>query len=467
MTRRGEAPTARGRGWAADVVAASVAPAGDAVAAERDTAKVRLVVADALWQAVGAQELPVARSARALARTASAGAASVVGVGRGVPAETAALANAALVHARLTDDAHPGALAHPGAVVVPTVLALAEETNAAGIALVRAIAAGYRTFGLLAAPAAETVAARGMRNTSVFGPSAAAVAAADVLGLGPRRTLAALMIAASASGGTLQAFRAGSPEWRLQPGLAAQVGIGAARWAAVADEGDLDYPAHALEGPGGLYETLGVGVRARSRLTVDAGATDAARDGLLGATFKRHATCGANQVPVEVMAELVSGGALSVGEIERVDVTLARAAHDYPGCGDRGPFTAESSFLSRPLALATTVLTGGGALTNEGIAAALGDARLPALVARVHSHVYPDGERRHPQEADVRIALRDGRVLVGNGATVLDRFREPDPHERVRAAQARIGPVAAEISARAAELPHTTAAALLAPLRAL
>ena len=447
-------------GWAVQVVRRTV---GAGAPDERDRQKVRLVVADALWQAVAAHDLPVARSALAWARSAAPGRCTIVGSDRGVSAEAAALANAALVHARLTDDAHPGALAHPAAVVVPTALALGQERSASGAEVVRAVAAGYRAFALMAQPAAEAVAARGMRNTAVFGPSAAAVAAACLLGLDGRRGLAALMIAAGSSGGTLQAFRAGSPEWRLQPGLAAQIGIVAARWAAVADEDDLAYPPGALEGPGGLYETFGVHGGGDEFL----GGASEDHDGLAGTTFKLHATCGANQVPVEVLAELHADHGFAADDVERIEVSLVRAAYEYPGCNDRGPFTAAGGYLSRPLALAAVVLTGAHPLTAAEIASALADDRLDALTARIHSVPYSDDAGRHPQEATVRVVLRDGRTIVGAGARAIDRLRLPDPHARSRSFAALIGSVAVEIGDRARELPEVDADALMLPLRNL
>lgn len=427
-----------------------------------DLDKVRLVVAEALWQAAAAGDLPVARSAVHWARASAPGRASVIGSEAPVSAEAAVLANAALVHARLVDDAHPGVLAHPGAVVVPTVLALAQERGSSGDDIVRSIAAGYRAFALAAAPAAEQVAARGLRNTAVFGPIAAAVAASALARLPEQRAVAAVMIASASAGGTLQAFRAGSPEWRLQPGIAAQLGITAMRWAAAADDADLDYPPTALEGPGGLYETLGV-VRSES----DRGAEAGVEDGLAGTTVKIHATCGANQMPLEVLGDLLARHRFGVADVEAVEVELERAGYEYPGCEDRGPFTPASGMLSRPLALAAVLLEGAGPLTADVLERALADDRLAGTIDRIRSRVReaPGAAPRHPQDALVRVVLRDGRVLEGTGEPLLDRLRRPDLRGRAEAAARGIGPVAHEIADRAAALPAGDADGLLAPLR--
>src|SRR5690606_7700974 len=63
----------------------------------------------------------------------------------------AALANAYLVHARLTDDSYRVA-AHPGLAVVPVAVALAEHLPQPpdGTALLRAVVGGYECGCLLA-----------------------------------------------------------------------------------------------------------------------------------------------------------------------------------------------------------------------------------------------------------------------------------------------------------------------------
>ena len=41
------------------------------------------------------------------------------------------------------DDGHRGPLGHPGAAVIPSALAVAQETNASGLALLASVVAGY------------------------------------------------------------------------------------------------------------------------------------------------------------------------------------------------------------------------------------------------------------------------------------------------------------------------------------
>lgn len=58
---------------------------------------------------------------------------------------TAALLNAFSSHSLEFDDVHMGGIIHPGAVVNPSALALAEDLKASGKSLITSIVAGYET----------------------------------------------------------------------------------------------------------------------------------------------------------------------------------------------------------------------------------------------------------------------------------------------------------------------------------
>ena len=381
--------------------------------------KVRIVLGDALALALEARTTPAGRTALGLAATAPSGPATVVGLDHTVATESAVLGNSALIHSLLRDDAHADTLLHPAAVVLPVALALAEETGASTPDFVSAVIAGYEVLAAVAAPVASETAGRGLRNTAVFGPIGAATAAGSVLGLDDERVAAALLIAAGSAGGTLQAFRAGSPEWRFQPGLAAQLGVSAARLAAALDPELLPFPGDALESPNGLYVVLaGVDVDAVSRIPL-------APRALLEVTHKLHATCGANQVPVAALGSILASG-VSADDIVRIDVHLSRASFEYPGCEDYGPFHDGGTFLSRPFALAATALAGRGPLGEVQTRAALGDPRLDRLARTVHAHVVPDSELRSSQDAWITVELADGSVRRAGADDLDDRDLQPD-----------------------------------------
>ena len=137
-------------------------------------------------------------------------------------AADAAMVNGTASHAFELDDYHNAKL-HPGAVVIPAVLAMAEEHAVSGERLVTAIAAGYEVMirsSLALNPSAARL--RGWHLTGACGPFGAAAACAVLLGLDAERTAWALGLAGTQGAG-LWAFNAdGAMSKRLHAGKAAQ-----------------------------------------------------------------------------------------------------------------------------------------------------------------------------------------------------------------------------------------------------
>jgi 2-methylcitrate dehydratase PrpD len=152
-------------------------------------------------------------------------------------AADAALVNGVASHAFELDDYHNAKL-HPGAVVVPAALALAEKLNTPGERLVTAIAAGYEVMirsSLALNPSAARL--RGWHLTGVCGPFGAAAACASLVGLNDERTAWALGLAGTQGAG-LWAFNAdGTMSKRLHAGKAAHSGVLAAELAALGFSG--------------------------------------------------------------------------------------------------------------------------------------------------------------------------------------------------------------------------------------
>ncbi len=148
-------------------------------------------------------------------------------------AADAALVNGTSSHAFELDDYHNAKL-HPGAVVVPAALAMAEKTGADGKRLVTAIVAGYEVMirtSLALEPSAARL--RGWHLTGVCGPQGAAAACAVLLGLDAEHTAWALGLAGTQGAG-LWAFNAdGTMSKRLHAGKAAHSGVLAAELAAL------------------------------------------------------------------------------------------------------------------------------------------------------------------------------------------------------------------------------------------
>ncbi|MEC7916928.1 MAG: MmgE/PrpD family protein [Actinomycetota bacterium] len=187
-------------------------------------------------------EQPWSRSVieHALASGAS-GNSTVVGRLETTTPTMAALANGASAHAFELDDVHEEAISHPGAVVIPVALALAEDLNRSGPDLLEAIVIGYEAMGragIAVGPASHMLA--GFHPTSMSGVFGAAAAAGRLLNFDASEMNHALGIAASLASGTMEFAASGGMAKRLHAGRAAEGGLTAALLAARGFEGASD-----------------------------------------------------------------------------------------------------------------------------------------------------------------------------------------------------------------------------------
>ena len=182
------------------------------------------------------------------------GACRILGAGGdALRAESAACANGVLAHAFELDSLRkPGAGVHPGAVLVPAALAVAQERGAGGRALLAALVAGCEVLFRVGKATKHTPESRGFHAPGLTGPFGAAVAAGHLAGLDAAAMTNALGIAGSLGGGLLAFAKSGNGGMvkRLHLGRAAESGVTAARLAGHGFTG----PDTVLEGAFGFLE---------------------------------------------------------------------------------------------------------------------------------------------------------------------------------------------------------------------
>jgi 2-methylcitrate dehydratase PrpD len=206
---------------------------------------------DTVAAAIFGHDFPWSRIVLGLARQRGRGASGIIGetdaTAHGVPAEAAALANGVLAHASELDSLRqPGAGVHPGAVLVPAALAVAQEVGTSGPELLAAIVAGAEVLCRIGKATRHSAETRGFHAPGLTGPFGSAIVAGRLFGLDAGRLAQALGIAGSLCGGLLEFARSGEGGMvkRLHLGRAAESGIVAARLAAAGFTG----PATVLEG---------------------------------------------------------------------------------------------------------------------------------------------------------------------------------------------------------------------------
>jgi 2-methylcitrate dehydratase PrpD len=140
-------------------------------------------------------------------RERSSGRSTVWTTGEQVSASQAAFLNGTAAHALDWDDVSPGSVMHPSTVLLPALLAAAEESTADGAALVAAHDVGAAVFRAVAQalPRAEHY-GRGWHTTSTVGRLAAVAGLSSLHGLDVEAAQNALGLVASLSAGTLANF---------------------------------------------------------------------------------------------------------------------------------------------------------------------------------------------------------------------------------------------------------------------
>jgi 2-methylcitrate dehydratase PrpD len=236
------------------------------------TAK-RLLLDQLARQIAGAQ-MPWSGAVRATVRALGSGdGATSVWFGDALAVDEAAFVNGALGYGGDVVDTPVLPAVAAGAVVVPAVLALAEQRRCSGRALLEGIVAGAEVLVRIAAAVTPQLYARGHDAPPAAGPFGAAAGCARLLGFGAAQTENAMAIAGSHAGGLLEYGRTGGSVARLHCGIPAKWGLRAALLA----QAGITGPRAVLEGERGFLAVF-AGDADAARLTDGLGARYALRE---------------------------------------------------------------------------------------------------------------------------------------------------------------------------------------------
>ncbi|MGH3625915.1 MAG: MmgE/PrpD family protein, partial [Sciscionella sp.] len=177
----------------------------------------------------GAVQPDMAALRRYVSQTYACGKATALGLASPMTAEAAAYVNAAAGHVLDFDDCNDALGGHPTVVVLPSVLALAEETGASAREVLAAYVVGVEVEGAIGRCLNLTHYERGWHPTATLGLFGATAAAARILGADVPTTTRAMAIAASMASGIKGNF--GTFMKPGQVGAAAAKGVAAARLA--------------------------------------------------------------------------------------------------------------------------------------------------------------------------------------------------------------------------------------------
>lgn len=232
----------------------------------------------------------------------------------------AAFVNSSLMHAKLQEDAyHTGS--HPGVMIVPAALAVAETRRKSGRDLIAAVVAGYEVEAAMTADFIPRSNEQGFRSSPTYGPFGAAIAAGRLLGLNEEQTTHAIGYAATFAAGTFEGGD-GTDIMVLQVSHAARSGLLAAYLA----EHGARASATSLEGPIGFYYAFTGSTEGVDSLADHLGT----RWEIMDVTLKRYPTSMFNQPPIHVMLALTERHDLRPEQIESILVEMNDFETTYP-----------------------------------------------------------------------------------------------------------------------------------------
>jgi len=296
--------------------------------------------------------------------------------------------------ARGQNDTFADVIAHPGCIVIPAVISLAQALNSTGQQVLTALAVGYETISAVATGVANDVVSKGFRASSVFGVLGAAAACAKLLGLDAKQTAHALGIATQFAGGTMQCWGEATPEWRLQIGNSARAGLIAAQLAQKA------YPAasQSLEGKNGFYRAFSGHVPSETPLWAWR---------VPEVVFKPLPGCLINQAPLYQLLLLMDEHRFSAQQVVSIQVAMSPRNADYPGIKGYGPFDSPvGAIMSCPFMLAVALVTGTLKTSDFNMHYAHSDFHNLSRCIEVVS-IEGLGE----WASDIEIKLNDGRLI--------------------------------------------------------
>jgi 2-methylcitrate dehydratase PrpD len=360
-------------------------------------------IADTVGTIVFGSQFPWSKMIIAQARRmGTGGTCAILGTGARVCAPAAALAHGAMTHAFEQDNlTFPDSGAHPGASLVSSGVAVAQERGMNGRDLLTAFVAGAEVMIRIGRATKRTNEARGFHAPGTLGPFGAAVASGKLMHFDAPKMTNALGIAGSTSGGLLEFAHSGNGAMvkRLHLGRAAEGGVLAASLAADGFTG----PSTVLEGGAGFLKAF-CNESDLAELTRGLGETYLT----LTIMMKRFACHITAHTAVEAILDLRRQHGISGGDVASIQIAGSRrmaTTNNIPAPPDillaqySVPFCVALAMYRNPID------------PYSFDEAAVHDPAIQVLASQVIVTAAP-GQDADDVSSTVAVTLKDGRVLT-------------------------------------------------------
>jgi 2-methylcitrate dehydratase PrpD len=338
----------------------------------------------------------------------SGSATSLIGKQRLSPPH-AAMVNGATAHALDFDDIHDPARVHAFCVMLPTMLATAEDVGeVSGKDFLLALAVGAEIHARLGL-AAYNCLGKGWHPTMTLGVLAGALGAGRLLKCNAETLLNALGLALHQACGTAQSMHDGVLAKRLGAGFAAR---GAVTAAFLAQDG-VTGPFRPLEGDAGLFKFLERGEVELSELTGGLGSVWKMRD----YSCKPYPCCRCNHTSIGLTLALRSKG-VKPADVDRVEIALPRVNFQTVGQSyDVSRNSVVHAQFNVRYAFARALIDGRIDLKSY-TTAAVRDPDVAALASRVSVSVDQLEAATDMAPSKIKVMRKDGSVIEIAGRNV-------------------------------------------------
>lgn len=356
---------------------------------------------------VGAKLPWSALAVETITRFEGSGSSAILGWGRVTSGPAAALLNGTFIQGFELDDFHPLGPLHSASLILPSLIACAEQAgpvdgNAFLLGAIKGFEVGPRVG--MALHGAQML-SRGWHSGSVFGTHASAVAAGSVLNLDAAGYEDALGLAGTQSAGLMAAQYEAMCK-RMHHGFASRNGLYAAHLAAAGYTGikrvfERDY--------GGFLAVFGEGHQPdASRIIADLGMNWETQR----IVVKPYAAMGALHAPLDALFEIAARRPLRAAEIEHIDVDMSHAGYHHGWWEVERPLEPIGAQMNVAYALAVAVLDG-AAMVAQFSPRRIEQDDVWALIPRITAHHDADFDKKGGigrGAARVRIRFNDGTL---------------------------------------------------------
>jgi len=384
--------------------------------------KAKLVFLDTLGVALASSTMDFgAMVTRVAQKLGGAPQSTVIGSKNKVAAANAVIANGTLAHGLDYDDTLEEAIVHTGSCAWMTALAVGEEVNANGRAVLEAAIAGTEVLCKVGLVAPGKFHARGFHPTAICSTFGGAAAAGKLYGLTPAQWGDAFGLCGSQSSGIIEYLADGTWTKRLHPGWSAHGGVIATL---LAHEG-FRGPGKVFEGTHGFFHAFGGENDYRFEKLTELGKEWE----IPRLTFKSY-PCGSISHPYMDCAlrlrEKFSPAPEKIAEV--VCRTAEGPVHRLwePLADKQKPVSSYGAKFSLPYSIAVMLVRGRAGL-DEFTEAAIHDPAVLDLARRVRYELDPTIDYPRHFSGHVKVFMNDGSLLEENQPHPRGGFEDPLP----------------------------------------